>query len=151
MRTAFRVFGCTLVCLLEAAAPKPFRVIEAGIHQSEDGPLAPAGTSFVPGEVIFFSCRIDGYQVSPVKKVNIQYQFSAVDPAGVPIVEPVTGKVDTELSPEDKDWKPKIRQTVLVPPLGGSGIYKIKLSVKDELSGAAAETESPFEVQGHAV
>src|SRR5262245_8574016 len=133
MRTALQAFPFALVFFLSAAAPKPFRIIEAGIHQSEDGPLAPAGTTFVPGEVIFFSCRLEGYQVSPVKKVSLQYHFTAVDPAGVPIVETVDGKVGVELSPEDKDWKPKIRQTVLVPPLGGSGIYKIKVSVKDEL------------------
>src|SRR5262249_23109194 len=112
---------------------------------------APARATFVPGEVIFFSCRIDGYQVSPAKKVALQYTFSALDPAGVPVIEPVTGKVDTELAPEDKDWKPKIRQSVLVPPLGGSGIYKIKLSAQDSLSGSTAAVETPFEVRGHDV
>jgi hypothetical protein len=151
MRAALRVFPFALALLLQAAAPKPFKIIEAGIHEGEDGPLAPARATFVPGEVIFFSCRIDGYQVSPAKKVALQFTFSAVDPAGVPVIEPVTGKVDTELSPEDKDWKPKIRQTVLVPPLGESGTYKITLSAKDELSGSVATVETPFEVRGHDV
>ena len=53
--------------------------------------------------MIFFSCRLDGYQVSPAKKVAIWYEFSAVDPAGVPLIEPATGKVDAELSPEDRE------------------------------------------------
>src|SRR6266508_6371809 len=103
-------FLLALALVLPAAAPKPFKIIEAGIHQTEDGQLAPAGTIFVPGEVIFFSCRLDGYEVSPEKKVAIRYEFSAVDPGGVPVVEPVSGKIDVELSPQDKEWKPKIRQ-----------------------------------------
>src|SRR5437879_8948123 len=135
MKAALRAFPFALAFLLQAAAPKLFKVIEAGIHQSEDGPLAPSGTTFVPGEVIFFSCRLDGYHVSPAKKVAIQYEFSAADPAGVSLIEPVTGKVDAELSPEDKEWKPKIRQTLLIPPLAQSGMYKLTLSAKDALGG----------------
>jgi hypothetical protein len=141
-----------LISVLTAATPpRAFKIIDAGIHQSEDGPLIEKGTTFVPGEVIFFSCRLDGYQVSNDHKVAIQYQFSAVDPAGLPVVEPASGKIDTELALEDKEWKPKIRQTVLVPPLAESGIYKMRFSAKDELSGAVVSMEAPFEVHGHAV
>jgi len=151
MRVALRSILFALALVLQAAAPKPFKIIEAGIHQTEDGALSPAGTVFVPGEVIFFSCRLDGYEVSPEKKVSIRYEFSAVDPDGVPVVEPVSGKIDAELSPQDKEWKPKIRQTVLIPPLAGSGIYKVRISAMDERSGAVVTAESGFDVHGHAV
>src|SRR5579863_472152 len=104
-----------------SAAPKPFHAVEAGLRQREDGPPIEPGTVFVPGEVIFFSCRLDGYQASKEKKIAIQYEFSAADPGGVPLMEPVTGKVEAELALEDKEWKPKVRQTVLVPPLAESG------------------------------
>src|SRR5215813_1559628 len=142
-------FLLALALVLPAATPKPIRIFDAGIHQTEDGPLAPAGTIFVPGEVIFFSCRLDGYEVSPEKKVAIRYEFSAVDPGGVPVVEPASGKIDAELSPQDKEWKPKIRQTILIPPLAESGTYKARISVKDERSGAVAAAESLFTVKGH--
>jgi len=151
MKMALRSFAFALAMVAQAAAPKPIKIIEAGIHQTEDGPLSAAGTIFVPGEVIFFSCRLDGYTVSPEKKVSIRYEFSAVDPGGVPIVEPASGKIDAELSPQDKEWKPKIRQTALIPPLAQSGMYKVRISVKDELSESAATAESAFEVRGHAV
>jgi hypothetical protein len=152
MKAALRVYLITLSWMLSAAPPpKPFKVVDAGIHQTEDGPLVEKGATFVPGEVIFFSCRLDGYQVSPARKVAIQYEFSAVDPAGVPVVEPISAKIDTELALEDKEWKPKIRQTVLVPPLAESGIYKMQFSAKDELGGAVASAEASFEVHGHVV
>src|SRR5882724_5312534 len=151
MRAVLRAFPLALAFFLYGAAPKAFKIIEAGVHQTEDGALAPAGTTFVPGEVIFFSCRLDGYQVSPAKKVSIQYEFSAVDSGGLAIVEPVKGKIEEELLPEDKEWKPKIRRTVLVPPLAESGVYKIRLSAKDELNGTVSMVEAPFEVHGHNV
>ncbi len=140
-----------LAPVLLLSAGKPLKIIEAGVHQTEDGAMAPAGTTFVPGEVIFFSCRLDGYQVSAVKKVAIEYEFSAVDPGGIALVEPVNKKIEAELQPEDKEWKPKIRQTVLVPPLAESGVYRIRISAKDELSGSTATVETSFDVQGHNV
>jgi len=135
------------------AAP-PLRVFDAGISQTEDGPFVPKGTTFVPGEVIFFSCRVDGYTLSPVKKVAIDYQLTATDPNGIPLIEPVAAAIDSELSPQDKDWKPKIRQTVLIPPLADSGIYKISISLKDavqESTPSTASVEVTFEVRGRAV
>jgi hypothetical protein len=152
MKAPLRVLPFILTLILSAATPpRAFKVIDAGIHQTEDGPLVEKGTTFVPGEVIFFSCRLDGYQVSAAQRVAIQYQFSAVDPAGVPVVEPASGKIDTELALEDKEWRPKIRQTVLVPPLAESGIYKMRFSAKYELSGAVSSTEATFEVHGNPV
>jgi len=134
--------------LLHAA---PFKVIDAGIHQTEDGPLIAPGTTFTPGEVVFFSCRLDGFQVSRDKKVSIQYEITAADPKGVPIIEAAAGKVDVELAPEDKGWKPKMRQSVLIPPLADSGIYKIRVSAKDTFAGAETSFEAPFEVRGRMV
>jgi hypothetical protein len=152
MNAPLRVLSFVVTAVLTAATPpKSFKIIDAGIRQTEDGPLAEKGTTFVPGEVIFFSCRLDGYQVSTDRKVSVLYQFSAVDPAGVPVVEPASGKIDTELALEDKEWKPKIRQTVLVPPLAEPGIYKMRFSATDELSGSVVSTEAPFEVTGHSV
>jgi hypothetical protein len=152
MNAPIRVLPFVLTLALSAATPpKSFKIVDAGIHQTEDGPLVEKGAAFVPGEVIFFSCRLDGYQASAAQKIAIQYEFSAVDPGGVPVVEPVKGKIDTELALEDKEWKPKIRQSVLVPPLAESGIYKMRFSAKDEVSGAVASTEAAFEVHGHAV
>src|SRR5256885_2526472 len=129
-----------LPLVLHGAALK---VTDAGIHQTEDGPLIAPGTTFTPGEVIFFSCRIEGFQISKGKKVAIEYEVTAVDPKGVPIIEPGSGKVDVELAPEDKGWKPKIRQSVLVPPLADSGVYKIRITAKDTLGNAEASFEAP--------
>ena len=126
-------------------------MIEAGIHQTEDGPLILKDTTFGPGETLFFSCRLDGFQVSPGKKVSMQYEVSALDPEGIPIIEPESSKIEVELSPEDKEWKPIIRQTVQLPPLAGSGAYRIRVAVKDVLGGRITTSETAFEVRGRKV
>ena len=90
---------------------------------------------FVPGEVIFFSCRLDGYQVSPVKKISDSVRVLRSRSGRTSDHRTCEGKVQAELALEDKEWKPKVRQSVLVPPLAESGSYKMRFSAKDELGG----------------
>ena len=106
------------------AAPARFHVIEASLHQSEDGPPAEPGAVFVPGEVIFFSCRLDGYQASQEKKMLIHWSSPPPTPPESPSLSPPPERWQAELALEDKEWKPKVRQSILVPPLAESGIYK---------------------------
>ncbi len=127
------------------------KITDAGVHQTEDGPLALVGSFLIPGDTVYYSCRLEGYQVSPEKKVDIRYEFVAADPDGVALVESVDGKIQAELSAEDKEWKPKIRQTIVVPSFARSGKYKIRVTARDALSGDIAAMETSFEVRGHAV
>ena len=128
-----------------------FIIVRAAIHQTEDGPVVPSGSSFVPGESLFFSAALDGYRVSLAKRVHITWQVQAVDANGVPIMETGSGKIESPVEEEDKEWMPIIRQTVLVPPFAPSGSYKIRVTAKDELSGASAMKEVDFVVRGHQV
>lgn len=147
MTAVVPALALALALTLQAA---PLKITDVGIREKEDGALIAPGTTFVAADVVFFACQLQGYQVSE-KKVAIEYEFSAVDPNGVAIAEPVSAKINAELAPEDKDWKPRIRQMVLVPPLADSGIYKIRLSVKDTLSGEKSSAEVPFEVRARTV
>jgi hypothetical protein len=132
-------------------AVKQLAIVNAAIHEIEDGPAVPPGQIHVPGETLFFAFQVDGYQVSPDDKVRISYQVDAFDFAGVRLVETFSEKIDVTVSPEDKEWKPRVRRTIVVPPFAGSGVYKIVASAKDELGGTSATREVPFEVRGHAV
>lgn len=132
-------------------AGKPLAIVLAGIHQIEDGPAVPPGTVHIPGETLFFSFQLEGYRVSPEEKVQIAYQVDAFDPAGVRLVDTFSGKLDATVAPEDKDWKPKVRRTFVVPPFAGSGTYRIAASAKDEIGGTSATREIQFQVRGHTV
>ncbi len=137
--------------LFFAAAPKPLEIVRAALRQTDDGPSSPAGAQWAPGETVFFTSQIANFQTTPDKKLRITYHIEAADPAGVPIVESVSGKTEEQLSPEDKDWQPKIRQEILIPPLAPPGVYKIRIVAKDEIGGMTAVKELPFEVSGRPV
>ncbi len=149
-----RFIVCWLLLLAAATArpaAKQIVFVQAGIHLTEDGERVPQGVTHVPGETLFYSFQLEGYQASPEDKVRISYQVDAFDPNGVRIVETHTGQIDAGILPEDKDWKPKVRRTIVIPPFAGSGRYRIAASAKDEIGGTAAANEIFFDVQGHQV
>jgi hypothetical protein len=133
-----------------SAAPGPLAIVNAGIRQMEDGAALPAGFTYVPGEVLFFSFQVAGYQTAE-QKVHLTYEIQPLDPQGVRFLEPISGTVVETLAPEDKEWKPKIHPEIPLPTLAGSGVYKIVVKVTDDLAKATVTKEVPFEVRGREV
>ena len=88
---------------------------------------------------------------SSVDRVHLSYKLDAFDPHGVRIMEPVAAEIEETLAPEDKNWKPSVRQEITIPPLADSGTYKIAISVTDVVGKATATKEVPFEVHGRRV
>ena len=116
----------------------------------EDGAPLPAGFVFGPGEVLFFSFQVTGYKAAD-DKVHLSYRVNVYDPAGVRVMEPIKGVVEAALAPEDKEWKPKVHPEIGLPPLAGSGTYKIVAEVADEIAKTEAKKEVAFTVKGHEV
>lgn len=133
-----------------SAANNKLTITKVVFAQSEDGP-AVVNYDFVPGESIFFSCRVEGYSKSDKDEISLTYQIQAKDGSGILLQPAASGKVNATLAPEDKDWRPKLRDTILVPPMAGSGEYQVLVTVKDERNGATAEAHATFPVQGRDV
>jgi len=142
-----------LVCLaaLLHAATAPLSIVKPSISDMEDGPAVPPTFTFVAGQFLFLSFQIGGYKASDERKVHLSTKVDAFDPKGVRLMETLPSTVDTSLSDEDKDWKPKVRAQILLPPLAGSGVYKIAIEVNDDLAGSTAAQEIQFEVRGREV
>jgi hypothetical protein len=117
----------------------------------EGGTPDNPGFEHVPGETLYFSCRIDGYFKSPEAKIHLTYSVQAFDPKGVPLTELYKNEIVEEVSPQDKGWQPKIETEVAIPPLVGSGAYKIVVKVEDVMGKASQELAVPFKVRGHEV
>jgi hypothetical protein len=139
----------TLVGALAHGA-EPLTIVNAAIRQMEDGAPLPPGFTCSPGEILFFSFQVTGYQAAD-EKIRLSYEVNAVDPAGVRIVEPIKGAVDATLAPQDKAWKPKVHSEIPLPPLAGSGTYKIVARVTDDIGKTEATKEISFAVRGHEV
>ena len=136
--------------LLLASAPA-LEVVRPIIAQSEGGIAVPAGFEHVPGETLFFSCRIAGFSKTAEEKIHVTYSVQAFDPKGVALTELYKNELMTDVTPQDKEWLPKIMTEVLLPPLIASGSYKIVVKAEDVFGKTTAELAIPFEVRGKKV
>jgi hypothetical protein len=139
-----------LVTSLFAAAP-PLEIVRPIISDSDGGAALPKSFEHRPGETLFFSCRVAGYQKTSEEKIHLAYSVQAIDPKGVPLVELFKNDITDEVTPQDKEWMPKIQTEVPLPPLIGSGTYKIVIEAEDLIAKTHAQLAVPFEVRGHEV
>ncbi len=129
-----------------STAPRVLRVINPVSAQFEDGP--PLGMlRLVPGEIVYFSFSVENFRKSDEGKVELTGHVQVLDPTGIPIYPAEEVPVLTTLSPEDKDWKPKLRAAVAIPPIAPPGIYKVKYDVTDDQSHETAAGEATFGVE----
>jgi len=132
-------------------ATAPLAVVKPTVSDRDGGAAVPGSLVHDPGETMFFSFQVDGFTASSVDRVHLSYKLEAVDPHGVRLQEPVAAEIEETLSPEDKNWKPTVRQEIVIPPLAESGTYKIAISVTDLIAKATATKDVPFEVRGRRV
>ena len=124
------------------------------LHQYEDGPLLASSYQFLPGETIWFSARIAGFESQPAgdnRKVKISWQVGIVDPDGVAVEAPRTGRLDESLRSQDKDWIPKFVVSFLLPSFVPGGTYRIPVTVKDELAGSEITGGLEFQVRAESI
>ena len=154
-RTSYPTAGVIVAawfCLIPAspaqtgAAPAALKTTNPVCAQFEDGP--PLGSlRLVPGEVVYFSFLVENYRRSETRKVELTGHVQVFDPAGIPIFPADEIPIATTLTEEDKNWKPKVRAAVGIPPIAPPGIYKVKFDVTDELSHESASGEATFGVE----
>jgi hypothetical protein len=135
---------------LLGAAP-PLQIVQAIISQSEGGVADAPGATHVPGEILFFTCRVANYTKTPEEKIRLAYSVQPFDPKGVPLSEIYKNELSDEVSPQDKDWMPRIATEIAIPPLVMSGEYKIVVKVEDLIAHTTTELAAPFRVRGHEV
>jgi hypothetical protein len=145
-----RTLLLALLPALLGAAPA-LQIVKPVISQMEDG--VPDGPDFkhVPGETLYFSCRLLGWSKTDEEKIHLAYSVQAFDAKGVPLSEIYKSELVDEVSPQDKEWLPKIRTEIAIPPLVNSGQYKIVVKAEDLIAKSQAELSVPFQVQAHEV
>ena len=124
------------------------------LHQYEDGPLLASSYQFLPGETIWFSVRIAGFESQPAgdnRNVKLSWQVGIVDPDGVAVEPPRTGRLDESLRSQDKDWVPKFVVSFLLPSFVPGGTYHIPVTVKDELAGSEITGGLEFSVRAESI
>jgi hypothetical protein len=138
------------------AAAARLEIVQPALHQYEGGPALTGAVEFFPGDTVFLTFRVSGFEL--VEKANeeslaLEYEIDALDPQGVRLQEKVGGKVSAVVRPEDKKakWLPLVEYSVLVPPAAPPGEYRLALAVRDVNSGAEARRDVTFRVRGRYV
>jgi len=136
------------------AQPAELRIDAATVSQSEDGAPAGASHEFFPGETVFLSWRVAGYkrlEKDDKTWLRLRWTVEAKDSSGLALTAPAEGTVDSDLSPQDKEWAPRLRQEILLPPLIPSGKYSVRILVEDVYGATKAERDVPISVRGYDV
>lgn len=133
------------------AAPAPLGIVRAILSDSEGGAALPKSFEYVPGETVFFSCRVAGYRQTAEEKIHLTYSVDVFDAAGVPLVEHVKDEIVNDVSPQDREWMPKIQTEIAIPALIASGTYTIVVKVGDLIAKADTELMVPFQVRARHV
>lgn len=141
--------------LLVTTASGAIATERLALHQFEDGPILSSTHVFLPGEPVFFSCRLKGFQIATSREeqkfVRLSWRVRVTDPAGTPIAPEAGGRIDEQFLEQDKDWLPKFLTNFGVPPYAPGGAYKIGVVVRDEVSNSEFQTQFAFTVRGHSV
>jgi hypothetical protein len=124
---------------------------------SEDGPAEAVDEDWVPGQSIYFSCQAEGFKKVDKpddygkQNISLKFEIQVRDKAAV-LLKPIEqGKIETTVTQEDKDWMPKLRDTIVVPPLAETGEYTVLVKVSDELAKASTEKTAVFHIRGRGV
>jgi hypothetical protein len=145
-------FAGTLVLALAAvtANAQTLKIARPVVSSLEDGPPLDSGQSFQPGETAYFSFQVEGFKVSTLNKVQLTGHVQAFDARNTPIMPVDEEVLGTTLSAEDKDWKPKIRSALVLPPIAPPGPWLIKYDVTDQQTHQTVSGETRFSVHGDA-
>ena len=117
LRTSLFVVGMLLTATLCISGQTTTLTVSRPVAaQFEDGP--PLGSlRLVPGEVLYFSFFADGFRKSAdTRRVELTGHVQVFDPAGIAVAPVEDCVILTDLSAEDKDWKPKLRAAISLPP-----------------------------------
>jgi hypothetical protein len=142
-----------LSVVLANAADQQLAVINGGVSSSEDSPFVASDYRFLPGDYLYFTFEIAGFSIhsenrGEIRKISLQYEITVEDESGRPLAPPVSDEIQTELSPEDKNWVPKRRASFLLPSFLVAGPFHVHAVVKDLFAKTEASKDFPFLVGG---
>lgn len=120
----------------------------------EDGPPIVPGYEYQPGDNVWVSVRLTGFQravqdaEAGLDRVQLSWQARPQDASGALLAPPMRGIIDETLRPEDKEWLPKFLVNFRVPDYAARGTYKIPVTVRDDVAKRDLTGQVEFRVRG---
>src|ERR1700682_1242208 len=60
-----------------APVPKKLAIVRMAFSQSEDGEVVSSKYQFLGGEVLYFSCQVEGYTKTEKDEIHLTFQIEA--------------------------------------------------------------------------
>ena len=140
----------SFIAAASGANASPIVVERTAVQQIEDGPVVTLDYEFRPGELVYFTFRLAKFETienDDKQKLELTYRIEVEDADGTKAVEPQTGKIATEMLPEDRNWTPKGRWNFALPDHAEDGKYKITLFAQDVIGKTEARATAAFTVR----
>ena len=164
MRARPSLILCLLVFYLEypralpsqpaAKSDSKLAVIDAGVEDAEDAPFVAKSYRFLSGETLYFEFDIAGFDVREtgdyykVRRISLEYTVQPFDSNDVALTPAISGKIDEDLTDQDKNWLPKRRASFLLPSLMARGQYHVRITVNDPVAKTETKRDLPFLMDG---
>ena len=136
-----------LACSLLLAAPPALEIVRTSISDTDGGPANPVNADYRPGDSLYFTAHVAGFSKDPNDQVKLTYTVTAVDSHNVPLSEPYKNALTAEVTPQDKEWQPKIATSISLPLFLFAGEYKVMVQAQDLVGKTNAELAVPFRVR----
>ena len=152
--STLRWLGVLVASLVSTMVGSPIVVERTAVQQIEDGPLVTIEYEFRPGETVYFTFRLAKFETvesDDKQKLDLAYRIEVGDADGTPVVEPQTGRISTEMLPEDRNWTPKGRWNFSLPDHAEDGKYKITLVAQDLIGKTETRATAVFMVRNRRV
>jgi hypothetical protein len=140
-----------VVLSLSSWGQAKLKIENVRFREYEDGPIIHSKPQYLAGSEVYLDFQVSGFLVvekALVRSMDIGWTFSVLDPQGRLAVPVEKGESSTEIQNEDKDWMPKIRAKIPLPPSAVSGTYRMELQLEDRKAKTTAKGEIPFQVNG---
>ena len=149
-----RAFPLLLV-LITAASRCPaagLTIANAALSTSDGGESIAASHHFLTGETVYFTFQASGCTKKTDDDerdhIQLEYSVTANDKAGVLLDKPLSGKISEELTPQDKNWLPKVHGSFVLPDTLFTGEYQLQIEIHDLIANTSAKSQLKFLATG---
>ena len=142
MRRQLAKFALVSLAALDLCPAASLAIHNAVVSELDGGPAIASRQNFQTGETIYFTFQVTGFtrktDEDERNHVELEYRVTLKDKAGLLLDKPVQGKIVEELTPQDKEWLPKVNRSFVLPDTLVTEEYHLDIEVRDLTAKSSA-------------
>ena len=152
MRGRLAKFALVSLLTLDLCPAASLAIHNAAVSEMDGGPAIASRQNFLTGETFYFTFQVTGFTKKTDEDernhVELEYRVTLKDKAGLLLDKPVQGKINEELTPQDKAWLPKVNRSFVLPDTLVTAEYHLDIEVRDLTAKTSAMHQIKIPVRG---